>query len=261
MSSHNNKMPSCANSADFTARKPMRRVMTNTARAIGAVLLGSAALICNIASAAVTFDSLSPDVYGGGATFMENGFLMTVQDSPAGAGFAGAIVNPADAFSCAIIGCPTGNTTQYFAGLNDGGIGFSRTDHVGFKLTSLDFAFVIPVAQPVAGSVGRLQISGVSESTGGVFQTSIEFPQQINGQYAFSNWTLASRFSNVVFSQLSISACIYDTDGGCYRPAENLAQFAIDNLNIAPVPEPSTAAMLALGLFGFAFVARRRRAD
>ena len=233
---------------------------TNAVKAAFATgLIGAASLMAMSAQAAVTFDTVSPATFVGGDTFTENGFLMTVQDSPAGPGAAGAIINPADPFSCFTIACPVGNKTQYFAGINDGGIVFSRPDAFGFRLNSLDFAFISPVGQLIQGAVGKLNISGISQSTGGTYSASIDFPQQINGQYAFSNFALSSRFSDVVFSKLSISACVYDVDGGCYRPIENLAQFAIDNVNVSAVPEPSTWAMLAIGLVGLAATARRRR--
>lgn len=231
----------------------------NLKRAVVGALFGAAVVMSTPALAMVTFDNLSPNTYNGGATLAENGFTMTVEDSPAGPGLAGAIVNPADINSCFLIACPTGATSQYYAGVDDGGIVFTRVDGVGFHLNSLDFAFVAPLSGAITGAVGKLNISGISQATGGTYSASIDFPQQMSGQYAFSNWVLSSRFSSVVLTQLSISACIYDTDGGCYRPAENLAQFAIDNVNVSAVPEPGTWAMLAIGLLGLAAAARRRR--
>lgn len=228
-------------------------------RAVLSAMFGAAAVLATPAMATVTFDNFMPDVFNGGSTLTEDGFTMTVEDSPAGPGLAGAIVNPADLNSCSLIACPIGATSNYYAGINDGGIVFTRNDNFGFHLNSLDFAFVAPLTGAITGAVGKLDISGISQSTGGTFSASIDFPQQMSGQYAFSNWVLSSRFSDVVFSQLSISACIYDIDGGCYRPAENLSQFAIDNVNVAAVPEPSTWAMFAIGLLGLAAAARRRR--
>jgi hypothetical protein len=42
------------------------------------------------------------------------------------------------------------------------------------------------------------------------------------------------------------------------NPSDNQAQFAFDNLTLAPVPEPQTYAMLGLGLAAISLVSRRR---
>jgi hypothetical protein len=80
----------------------------------------------------------------------------------------------------------------------------------------------------------------------------------------FDTWDLGADFAKEHFSSLSISACLFNDAAVCVNSATdspmNQAQFAIDDLQMTTVPEPGTAALLALGALGMAMSARRRMA-
>ena len=74
-----------------------------------------------------------------------------------------------------------------------------------------------------------------------------------------SNWKLDADFAALRLTNLSISACLFDGNGGCVNPADWAlfnAQFAIDDLDV-DVPLPGSAPLLLLGLAGLAAIRRR----
>lgn len=226
-------------------------------KAVAAAVFGLTA-ISGAQAAVINFDGITPDLFTGGASFTESGYTMTVLDGVAGGGLSGATVNGADSLACSIIACPGGNSSTYYAGLNDGAINFARTDALGFRVNSLDFSFIAPVGGMIDFSVGRLVLTGKGMNDV-VIQTSAEFGTQTNGQFLFSNWSVNGAFGNTVLKDFTVQACLYAQDGSCVNPAMNQAQFALDNVNVAAVPEPSTYMMMGLGLAGLAFAARRRK--
>lgn len=218
-------------------------------------LLGAAPAMADT----ISFESHGPDIFAGGDTFAEAGYSMQVLDTIAGGGgFAGAIANGADPGTCAVAACPVGNNSMYYLGLNDGGLNIHRTDASAFSLHGLDYAFVAPVGGLPNFSYGQLVLTGKLVG-GGTVQSAFDFPlQNSTGNYVFGAAPMNAAFGHASLSELTVSACLFDGNGSCYNPAANQAQFAIDNLNVSAVPEPSAYAMLMLGLGGVAFAARRR---
>lgn len=233
---------------------------SNLNKFLSGAIIGLAALGSVSAQAAnIGFEGVAPDLFSGGASFSENGYTMTVLDGAGNiGGLSGASINGSDSFACSIIACPTGNGSTYFAGLNDGGLNFTRADAIGFKVSSLDFSFVAPTAGLIDFSVGKLVLTG-KDMNGAVVETSMDFSSQVNGQFNFASWNINSAFANTTLKELSVNACLFTNSGSCVSSAMNQAQFALDNVAIAAVPEPSTYMMMGLGLAGLAAFARRRR--
>ncbi len=214
----------------------------------------AAATACSAASAElITFESVAPDIFDGGQSFVDGLTTMTVL----GEGFSGATVGAGDTFACDILTCPKGNDSSYYLGLNDGGLSVKYTAGNAIRLQGLDFGFVLPLPQAISGPVGRLQVTGV-RMNGTLASISKEFSgQDANGDYLFTHWNISGQFSKTDFKSIMFNACIYDIDGACSSQAENLAQFAIDNIAVA-VPEPSTWLLMGLGLAGVGAIARRK---
>ncbi|MYM21073.1 PEP-CTERM sorting domain-containing protein [Duganella sp. FT135W] len=146
---------------------------------------------------------------------------------------------------------------MYYLGVNDGSVNISRGDSKAFTLGAIDYAFLAPVGSLPGYSYGQLTVTGIT-SGGGKVTYSFDFPALVGGNSPFLTASLASKFGGTAFSSVTISSCVFD-GSGCINPADNQAQFAIDNLTLlAPVPEPETYAMLGLGLAAISLVSRRR---
>ncbi len=240
-----------------TASRGLPRLAAAAALALLAALPAAAAVI--------DFESQTATSYGGGESFHEAGYTLRVLDSPIGAGdgggAAGILIDGRNDASCDVAACPAGNKSNYYGGLNDGGLNISRGDHLGFRLSGLDFAFVAPVGGLADYSYGQLVLTG-NLVGGGSVHSAFTFPgQNGKGQFVFSGAGLDNSFRQATLSGLTISACLFGSGGGtCYNPARNQAQFAIDNLNVTAVPEPETYLMLLSGLAGLGLLARRRAA-
>lgn len=224
--------------------------------AVGALALCSAAPAM---ADRINFESLDPTIYGGTETFNEAGYQFEVIDSPVspgGTGFAGAIGDGADPYLCEVAACPTGNSSHFYVGVNDGSLKIAREDQLAFRLYALDYAFLAPIGGLPGYSYGQLVVTGITVG-GGSVQATFDFPALVGGASPFSSANLASQFGNTLFSNVTISSCVFD-NLSCINPAGNQAQFALDNLVLAAVPEPETYAMLGLGLAAIGLVARRR---
>lgn len=230
----------------------------------GAAVIGALALMsaAPVMADTIDFDSLAANTFNGLDTFDAGDYHFAVIDSPVagpyGTGFAGAIGYGSDPEQCTIAGCPSGNSSMYYLGVNDGSVNISRGDHKAFSLGSIDYAFVAPVDNLPGYSYGQLTVTGTTTS-GGIITYSFDFPELVGGNSPFLTASLASKFGSTAFSSVTISSCIFTGNGSaCVNPSDNQAQFAFDNLTLAPVPEPQTYAMLGLGLAAISLVARRR---
>ncbi|KQQ32935.1 hypothetical protein ASF61_12630 [Duganella sp. Leaf126] len=235
-------------------------------RRLTAATVGALALMSAVPAMAgvIDFESIAPSIYGGTDVITESGYNMTVIDSPAagpsGTGFAGAIGNGSDPFLCTVAACPTGNASQFYLGVNDGSLKLERADNRLFQLTAIDYAFLAPVGGLASGSYGQLTLTGKLAS-GGDVTYAYNFPAlNSQGNSPFQTLSLTG-FGGSYFSSVTIGSCLFDVNGACANPlagAENQSQFAIDNLRVAPVPEPETYALMGLGLGLVGWMSRRR---
>lgn len=220
-------------------------------------LVGALALMSAAPAMAdtINFDTLDPTIFGGGETFTESGYTLEVVDGGSG-GFAGAIGNGNDPFQCEVASCPSGNSSYFYFGVNDGGLKITRNDQLAFRLSSLDYAFLAPIGGLPGYSYGQLTVTGTTVA-GASVHASFDFPTLVGGSSPFVNANLFSQFGSTSFSNVTVSSCVFDGEN-CINPASYQAQFALDNLVLAPVPEPETYAMMGLGLAAIGLVARRR---
>ncbi|MDB5745520.1 MAG: hypothetical protein JWP72_368 [Massilia sp.] len=242
-----------------------------------ASLIGALGAVAAPASAAVvTFDSVQnivtpqlnagDTVYNTGDAFTEAGFTLRVANSASAdadeVGLVGALVDSSNAFACVITACPVGDGSTYFAGLNDGMLNVSVNVGAGFRVGGLSYAFLAPAAGLSNASYGQLVLTGTTR-TGGTISVASAFPgQNAAGRFTFDQFLVDRAFGGTTLTGLSINACLYDGAGGCTSARDvtmNQAQFALDNLDLAVIPEPTSIALMLLGLAGLGAVSRRRK--
>jgi len=240
--------------------RPSRSRFSKLALAGALVLLGS----LPAAASVINFENQMPWIYNGGETIEEAGYRLTIVDNHGdGSGLAAGIANGSDPTTCALGGCPSGNNSLFYLGVNDGSVVVTRTwEQPIFKLRGFDFSFMAPIGGLQAGSYGQLQLIGNMAGGGMVFQ-NLDFPSMVDalGNPMFGAATLSSNFLNAALTSLSIRACINDGNG-CVFPDDNSdlinqAQFGIDNIDLAELPEPGSMALIGLGMGALAL--RRRK--
>ena len=208
----------------------------------------------------VTFDDLSPNLYFPGDAFVSGGLNFSLSPqflSVPQPGFG--TVDTAAGLS-SFSNAPTGNSTQFYAGLNDNSVTMSAGSQV-FVLASFDFGFVPPVGTSGSSSPGAL-IAYWTDAFGATGFSGFDFGSaDSNGDWAFLRANMAApSFSSgapttVDFQSVTFFACLY-SGPECNRPANNQAQFALDNIT-ANVPLPSSLLLAGLGLAGLVVTRRR----
>lgn len=229
-----------------------------TGKFLKSIIAAAALSTCAMAQADVTlnFEGQSGGLfYAGQQTYIDDYWIQTFGGTLT-TDMAGVITDGSDRYACGDgISCPVNNKTKYLSLLDDSYFYFGLADDSKFKLTSLQASF-IGAGQAYAGTSGILQLQGFNAdgtTVGGVLQLGLSGPT--NGSFNFANYSTGA-FGNQLVSYVRVLGYACDTTGSCNRTS-NLANFAVDNL--VTVPEPTTLALLGLGLAGFG-VSRRRRA-
>ena len=216
-------------------------------RTLSALLVGLFGL-AGAANAVVDFETSPPLLVDDGESFTDNGFTLTQSGSF-------GVVDSAVSFFGGI--APSGNATQFYGGLNDSSVILARSDNSLFRLSGFDAGFIEPVFQDPGVSAGRI----VVVATGALNETIIaSFDLGLSGNdgsFAFLTFDHAADFLPFLTLKSAVFfACVY-VDASCVHPDQNLAQFALDNINVVAVPEPSTYALLMLGVAALTY--RRRQ--
>ncbi|MDQ1816600.1 NF038120 family PEP-CTERM protein [Massilia sp. CCM 9210] len=231
-------------------------------------IAAAAALMCALPAMAgpITFESVQPNALVNGESVSEGGYNMLVLGSPIAdelslTGPFAAIANSNDPDTCFSIGCPAGASGNFLAVINDGGVKFTRSGHQ-FQVGGLSLAFLPPVSVP-DGNYGLLQFSGI-RADGTVVSSTSEFPgQNAGGSFTFGSALIDQKFRNEVLTSLTVNACLFDGNGGCFNslanPANGQAQFALDDISFNAVPEPGSFLLVGLGI-GAITLTRRRKA-
>jgi hypothetical protein len=207
-------------------------------RAVACALFAAAGFV-SPASAVVTFEAVAPDLYFDGSTISDGGFLLTVN------GGFGA-VDTAAGFLLATP--PSGNPTQFYAGLNDSLLTLRAANGASFSLGGFDAGFLAPLPLEPGVIAGRIVVEALTTLGATVLRSWDLGVSGADGAFSFLTFAGAADFAG--FGELAsatFSTCIYD-GSGCVAPFQNLGQFALDNVQVVAIPEPSTYALFVLGL-------------
>ena len=213
-----------------------------------------------VQAAVIDFDGLDNDLIFSGASFAQHGLRLSGFDATGTPGaLVGAIIDGSDSGFCSGLDCPVGNPGNYYAGLNDGILGVQAL-HAGgtFKVQGFDASF-IGNGGGYADLAGRLVVQGFYGNGQSLSQT-FDLAGPGAAGFSFQQYSFNSAMSALSFSGLQVFALACDDNGACGAFGNNQGQFAFDNLNltVSAVPEPSTYAMLLLGLASIAALSRRR---
>lgn len=231
---------------------------STTGKFLKSIIAAAALSTCAVAQADVTLNfegDAFPILFAGGQTVIDDYWVETYGGTLT-SDLAGVITDGSDRFACGDgLTCPVNNKSKYLSVLADSYFYFGLADDSQFKLTSLQASF-IGAGQTYAATAGLLVLQGFNANgttVGSALQLGLSGPT--NGAFNFANYSTGA-FGNNLVSYVRVLGYACDATGSCNRNS-NLANFAIDN--IVTVPEPTTLALLGLGLAGFG-VSRRRRA-
>lgn len=225
-------------------------------------VLGAASLAALPAAhaAVIDFENLAVGGLGHNDYFQQAGFdLASYSNDPDAlpGDLVGSINDGSDPGSCVNLMCPA-NAGHYYAALNDGYLEITRSaPQQTLSLRSFDASFIgatVGAAYPAVA--GLLRVQGFyNDGTSAYEDYQLDGPGA-NG-FAFGHYTTSAAFGARQFSAIALFGFTCDAASNCSAFQTNKGQFALDNLNVSAVPEPSSWLMLGAGLLGLAAVRRR----
>ncbi len=232
--------------------------------------VASAACIGSAGAATITFDDLEPSPFATGMPFLfdgdefyQSGFWFAPfsnADEAEPGDFVGAIVDGSDvASTCFSVACPTNNATSFYASVNDGVLMFGTESGLPFTVQGVSASFLGASGVPTVTVPGLLRAQGVRADGGGSVTTTVLLPGPTAGNYAFTDFTFEEPFAQTEFALVFFYGFACDAGGSCSAFSTNRGQFAIDNLLVTAIPEPSQWALLGLGLAAIGGWQRRTR--
>ncbi len=170
----------------------------------------------------------------------------------------GAILNGSDlAGSCAGLTCPSNNSTTFLAGLNDGLFAIGAVGDALFRFAGFDASFIGAAGAALPTVPGLVRLQGITASGGSVTQTFNLGGPSSTGALSFRSYATTGAFATTLFQYVYMYGFACNAAGSCSAFSTDQAQFAIDNINVTAVPEPSTWALMLGGLAAAAAVRRR----
>jgi PEP-CTERM motif len=181
--------------------------------------------------------------------------------APVAGDLVGAILNGADlSGSCAGIVCPSNNATTFLAGLNDGLFAIGSADGALMRFAGFDASFIGAQGVALPAVPGLVRLQGIKADNTSITQTFNLGGPSSTGALSFKSFATTGAFSTTLFKYVYFFGFACNTAGSCSAFSNDQAQFAIDNISVTSVPEPSTWMLMIGGLAAAAAVARRRRA-
>jgi hypothetical protein len=244
----------------------MQKYWKSTATALALVLAGTAhAELLDFEHVSASPDTVALPLLLHGDEFTASGYwfdpFANHDEAVVGGDLVGALLDGNLRVDiCQTVVCPGGNNSTFYAGLNDGVLALGREDGKLFKLSSLDAGFVGALTPEGFGDGAPLvmQIQG-QRANNSWLSTSITLPGPVNGEFQFGSYSLAANFQATAFKQIFFYGLPCDASGSCTGFVSDKGQFALDNLNVSAVPEPSQWLLMGLGLAVVANLSRRRR--
>ena len=225
------------------------KLWQNALGAMGVALAGPAMAF------PIDFEAVPTNFYAAGESFTQASATLSVQGG-LGVVDTAAAFGPGTGLDLAV---PLGTQGKFYSGLNDGVLTLTSTDSSPFKLYSLDFAFISPLANLYApGEVpGKLVMAYTAVGGGGSLSWNFG-AANAGGQFSMST-LLDPALNAPSYLSVSFSACTFDGLGGCLAPNGNFNQFALDNISAVPEPTPLVLALTAV-VFGLGRRLLTRRA-
>ena len=243
------------------------KLKTSVAAAAALLCLGSAQ--AGFITRTITFEDpintpnapFAP-LFGHGDEFYQNGFFIDPFSNSATAqpgDLVGALVNGADVSNtCVTLICPTNNATKFYTGLDDGLIFLARLDGLNFSIDGFDAAFVGDPVGLNSAVPGRLIMQGVRASDGA--QLGFVAGNLTSTNFLSYTTSAAGALRNTAWSAMYIWAQTCPPVGACSSFNSDRGQFALDNLRINVIPEPTSLALVGAALAGLGLARRRRQA-
>lgn len=227
--------------------------------------LGAAAIAATPAQAGtIGFEGYYGPVEGT-QVWTESGFNLGFYANVPGGGLGnlvGEFIDGSDPTWCVSMACPVNNPSTYYGAFNDSYIAISSvTSNARFKIKSIDASFIgaSPVLSSYPNVTGILRIQGFRANGTSAIQ-DIVFGKPAAGGFQFGHYNTTASFAANEFVEALMFGFACDAGGSCRAFQTNQGQFAVDNIELAEVPEPATALMVGLGLAGLIAGARRRKA-
>lgn len=243
-------------------KKLVRTVLAAVALSAVAAIPAHAGPVINFDAGLDTSFALFPPLMTHGDAVVQGDYFVATASTKVGAqaglDLVGTLVDGNDvASTCITVICPTNNSTQFLAMLNDGLPYIGRLDGAGFQIQSFDASFIAASGVVVPSTALLLRVYGFT-ADGGVFFEDALLPGPVNGAYGFSTYALSDTFSGRSYIEVDFYGYSCDALGNCSR-SRDTAQFALDNITF--VPEPSSLALFGLAVAGLAVARRRRNAN
>lgn len=233
---------------------------------LAGALLAATVLAAPAQAGVVRFDTgySMPVVHGD--VWVESGYKLefdAYHPDADGSTAVGSIIDGSDPWPCVEMACPISGDGSYYGAFNDSVVWLSSvTQRAQFQLKSIDASFIGAFpnlgAYPAVSGLLRMQAFRADNS-----YEVIDLPlfgPGANG-FQFDTYTLLEPWSTMNFVEIAMFGMVCNISGNCSAFNSNQGQFAIDNIVLAEVPEPTSVAIFGLGMMGLVAGARRRKAS